>query len=152
MQSKSFVGTALVEIQGVHALDFVRREREYAEYQVPGYADQIILRDYRSSSLSIIDDINLNGRTETFADEFSTPAFVKTSDLDSPTLSIELHNTADRDPRTRLWIAVGIAEVPNYDYIHKRITPYDDSFVLLALYSRALQPQIFSSSCLSEVI
>jgi hypothetical protein len=144
--------TAWVEIQGDLVLHFVRREKEYAEYEVIGYSDQVMLRDYRTAGLKAIDEVHDTRKADKFPYQFNAPALVNIPDLKSPTLSIELHDTKEIDPDHRLWIAVGITELPVYEYIHKRVVPFKDAFALVALYHRNLDRQSVSSSVSSAGI
>jgi hypothetical protein len=146
MLNKKCTLTAWVEIQGDLALHFVRREKEYAEYEVIGYSDQVMLRDYRVAGLKAIDEVHDTGKVDKFPYQFNTPALVNIPNLKSPKLYIELHDTKDLDPDHRLWIAVGITELPVYKYIHKRLVPFKDAFALVALYRRNLDRQSVSSS------
>lgn len=150
MQDYMFSEAALVEIQGNHALDFVCRERDYAEYKVPGCADQINIRDYRYVGLQAIDEVNQSKKISEFPYRFNTPALVKISDLGLAQLCIELYDTAETDPANRLWIAVGTTDLPVYEYIHKRIVPFDDAFALVALYRRNPNQMLSSSLVLTD--
>lgn len=141
-----FDDTAWVEIQGKRALRLVRREDKCAEYEVIGYSGQVVLKDYRDLGLQAIDEVHRTQKIDEFPYRFNAPASVKIPNLDSAQLLIELHNTTEVDPTNRLWIAIGIAELPIYDYIHKRIVPFDDSFALVALYHRNINRQTLSSS------
>jgi hypothetical protein len=136
MTTKACALTAWVEIQGDVALHFVGREIEHAKYEVVGYSNQIALKDFRSVGLKAIDEVNNTRTVDKFALQFNAPAFVKIPDLGSLILSIELYNTEEADPANRLWIAVGATELPVYEYIHKRIVPFNDAFALFALYHR----------------
>jgi hypothetical protein len=148
MAVPSFSDTAWVEIQGDQALHLVQRTGDYAEYEIIGYGHEITLRDFRSIGLAAIDRALTTGKIGEFFHEFNTPALVNISDIYAPNLAIDLHNTHDTDPSNRLWIAIGTTEVPVYEYFHKRVVPYNDSFALVAVYHRNPPRQMLSPDSL----
>ncbi len=152
MSKNDFADSAWVEIQGARALHFVGRKKKYAEYEVIGYSDQIILRDYRRSGLNAIDEVRTTGNADKFASQFNAPSLVKIPNLEAHPLAIELFDTENADPAIRLWIAVGTTELPNYDFIHRRIVEFSDAFALVALYHRNMEPQLSPSSGASEFV
>jgi hypothetical protein len=137
MVNSIFSGTAWIELQGDHALDFIGLQ-DYAEYQVVGFENPIIVRDYRSIGLKAIAQVLETQQVNSFAPQFNAPAQVDISETSSCGLLIELQDTDDPDPAHRLWIDIGIGDsIPAYDYVFDRLVPLGDNrFAFLALFLR----------------
>lgn len=139
-----FSGVAQVTIQGERVLTFLdfkkKKEEKYAEYNVIGFGDQIVIEDYRQSCLQALTQVLETGDKSSFAPQFNVPAFVTIETGPQGTFLIQL-----REPQEevisldhRLWIAVGIEDsIPVYQYVFQQIAPLkDDRYAFLSLYQR----------------
>lgn len=137
-EEEIYSGTAWVNIQGERVLHFVRLEPGYAEYQVVGFRDPIIVRDFRIAGQRAIQEVLDTDRADNFASLFNSPAQVKVNKTGHQTFLIELKDTFDSDPTHRLWIAIGLDEyLPVYDYLLTRLASLaENRFALCALYRR----------------
>lgn len=141
-----FEGNAHVDVQGERNVLRVRDvDEHWIEFQVIGFDDcGVSLIDYRPAILAVInaglaDADRGDGETPTIAaiDVINRPARVRIARYDGALLVISLMPTDDPDPAHRLWIPLGIEDLPVYDvvwspidilwtgsYVNKRPPPY----------------------------
>jgi hypothetical protein len=146
MEEEIYSGTAWIEIQGERVLHFLRLESDYAEYQVIGFLDPIIIRDFRIEGHRAIQEVLDTNKVDSFASLFNSPARIKVNKTGPRTFLIELDDTGDPDPTHRLWIAIGLDEyLPVYDYLLNRLAPLaENRFALCALYRRPQSVHVLS--------
>jgi len=146
-----FSGPAWVEIQGDRVLRFVALKDDHAEYEVIGFDDPIIVRDYRPVGLRAIRQLLKTEQLDEFAPKFNSPAEIKITESGLSQVKIDLRKTSDKDPANRLWIAIGIRDsIPVYHYLFERLVPLDNKgFAFLALYERCDQWELPRPSVLA---
>jgi hypothetical protein len=141
-----FEGDAHVDVQGERNVLRVRDvDEHWIEFQVIGFDDcAVSLIDYRPATLAVINaglaDVDCgDGEIPTIAaiDVINRPARVRITRYDGALLVISLMPTDDPDPAHRLWIPIGIEDLPVYDVVVEHLEPLDDgTTAALLLYRR----------------
>jgi hypothetical protein len=139
MKNTVFSGTAQIEIQGPAVLEFVFLDDKQAEFEIIGLTDPVIrIIDSRPRVHNTMRQILQDGKVETMADEFNTPARVTILPTKDEKMVVQLEPTRSQNPRHMLWVAVGIGEeIPYYDYKRVAIQQMEDKkYSLFSLYKR----------------
>jgi hypothetical protein len=139
MKNVFFSGTAAIEIQGPHVLEFISINNKQAEFDVIGLSNpKIRVVDTRPTVCKTMRAILENGKVETLADEFNKPARVTILPAEDGQIIVQLAKTRAQKPRHMLWVAIGIGEdIPYYDYKKVEIQQMEDNnYALFSLYKR----------------
>jgi hypothetical protein len=139
MNDTIFSGSAAVEIQGPHVLEFKSVDEKQAEFEVIGLSNPTIrLVDSRPAVCRAMRAILENGKVENLADEFNKPARVTILPAENGQMIVQLEKTRTKKPRHMLWVAVGIGEdIPYYNYQKVEIQQMDDNhYALFSVYTR----------------
>jgi hypothetical protein len=135
-----FSRAAQIDIQGAYALNYVALTRQYAEFELIGFANPAIrLKDFRSSVRKIMADVLRTGKVEQLAQYFNQPALVKLYPVDSGKVTVTLEKTRAKKIRHMLWVAIGISnEIPYFhEYVRLQAEPFDkDTFALFYLFRK----------------
>lgn len=131
-----FSGCVQVEIQGPKVLRLLQRTIKFAEYEVVGFEDKVLIQDTRSRGLQAIDYLESSGDSSYFPEEFSSPAYAQIVRDNKGKLRIHLSDSFDSDLDFILWIAIGISnEIPLYDYQHQWIEYFDqDTIGMISIF------------------
>jgi hypothetical protein len=134
-----FSGTAQVEIQGQHVLEFIALDDTQAEFEVIGISGpKIKLIDSRPAVRRKMKEILKTKKVEQLAEYFNRPARITILPPESDQMIVRLEKTRAKKPRHMLWVAVGIGEdLPLYDYKRVEIQQMKDkNYALFSLYKR----------------
>lgn len=125
MKTILFSDTLLIEIEGPKVLRFVERFSNCVEYSIPGFQkNKVILRDYRQNGLMAIDYVLATNDISRFPDYFNGRAFATIIDSSDDTpMIIELTEPTGNSSNYLLWIAVGLEEIPVYEYLFGLVEP-----------------------------
>lgn len=139
MNDPIFSGTAAVEIQGRHVLEFVSLNQNQAEFDVIGITNpKVRVIDLRPAVKRSMKSILKSGKVNELVEYFNRPAHVTLLSEGKGRLTVRLEKTRAKKPRHMLWIAIGIGRrIPYYDYKKVEIQQMaDDNYALFSLYRK----------------
>lgn len=148
-----FSGCVQVEIQGPKVLRLLQRTITFAEYEVVGFEDKVLIQDTRTRGLQAIDYLESSGDSSYFPEEFSSAAYAQIVRDSNGKLRIHLSDSSDSDLDFILWVAIGITnEIPNYDYQHQWIEDLSkDRIGMISIFSRSPE-NFYDDSSDEEVV
>jgi hypothetical protein len=141
MECMLFSKDAMVEIQGDEVLELNSLEGDHAVYQVIGFNNPLIfIRDYRTTKLKEIIQVEETGKVNGFAKSFNSIANVTIS-RDANTLFVDLNPSRSNIARFMLWITSDFGDkVPIFRYrFFKATENKNGNYRLISLYKRPYQ-------------
>ena len=138
-----FADTAMVEIQGEQALQFIGADYEYAQYQIGGLQElQVFLTDHREAGVLAFQEWAGSGETRLFLERINAPAFILVTQAGERAWMIDLYETRDISPINTLSIGVDTPmplRIHSYDFYHDEPAG-QGSYNVLAIYQNDPEP------------
>ena len=129
---------ANITIQGPRVLRLLDYQNDFALFDVVGFEEQIIIKDFRHNSIMAVIELEHNENDQNFAYEFMASAKVTIEQRPDEAIFIILEDTNVTKPDYMLWIAIGLEDnLPLYDYLIEYIAPFaQNTFAVVSLYLR----------------
>lgn len=138
-----FADTAMVEIQGEKALQFIGADYEYAQYQISGFQElQVFLTDHREKGVLAFQKWTGSRDTHLFLERLNSPAFILITQAGERAWMIDLYETRDISPINTLSIGVDTPmplRIHSYDFYHDEPVG-QGNYNILAFYQNDPEP------------
>ena len=134
-----FSGETVVQLQNGRLLQLLDRQLETAAFAVADFGAELLLLDYRHSTLAAIDGCQHQRQVRQFAGVVSQPARTDIWRLGPDQLVVELFDLAEAvaTPPTMLWLGTQPAKLATmYDTIYQQSHPWQNGkTAVLSLYA-----------------
>lgn len=104
MDTFIFSGPAQVQIQSDDQLSLLDRQLYFAAYELRGFAEEVMLLDYRAAGQEAADQFLRHRDRKALTAQLNRPARVEIWQLGPNQLLVELEETAVTDTHTILWM------------------------------------------------
>ncbi|MCA9958663.1 MAG: hypothetical protein KC413_21090 [Anaerolineales bacterium] len=104
MDTFIFSGPAQIQIQNGEQLSLLDRQLYFAAYELRGFAEEVMLLDYRAAGQEAADQFLRHHDRKALAARLNQPARVEIWQLGPQQLLVELDETAVTDTNTVLWM------------------------------------------------